>query len=500
MTALTSLHGEKLRARLRDPYPAYPEGRFAGRGIVVVAGGSQIFTNAYVLISILRLTLGCRLPIELWHFRNEVSEAMRASLDNLDVSFRDASAILAASGERLDDAWQLKSYALAWSGFAEVLLLDADQVPLRDPAELFDWPQFREAGAVFWPDVVDLREDCPIWELLGLPPRRQRSLESGQLLVDKRRNWVALLLAVRLNADADVVYELIYGDKDTYLLAWELAGATHALVPHQPLLDDFAFVQRDFAGAPLFQHRSNSKWLYAGKQQAVEGFRLLDECLSAIATLREAWNGRVFFPPDRDADAREAERQLAGHSFTLDLREASPVSLVLLANCEFGSGRSSDRQNWWVESREGGPILLFTDGERVTYRFTQATAEHWEGERFIGATRAVTLRQRSAPGGEPKVEAGGLVEQLLEASGLLADPMLPLPVEMFQALSRIQPDAVERLRNFATQQLNGREAVADRVLALAEAVAEKRGAAAKPVMRKNTLVMYYVRNTGEDAQ
>lgn len=37
--------------------------------------------------------------------------------------------------------------------FKEVLLLDADVVPMRDPAYLFDDPQYRKDGNYFWGDI-----------------------------------------------------------------------------------------------------------------------------------------------------------------------------------------------------------------------------------------------------------------------------------------------------------------------------------------------------------
>lgn len=36
--------------------------------------------------------------------------------------------------------------------FDDVLMLDSDNIPVRDPAFLFDSVEFKELGAVFWPD------------------------------------------------------------------------------------------------------------------------------------------------------------------------------------------------------------------------------------------------------------------------------------------------------------------------------------------------------------
>ena len=81
---------------------------------------------------------------------------MRALLEELDVELIDAHAVQATHPGSIADGWQLKPYAILHSCFQEVLLLDADQVPVRDPAEVFRWPQYLETGALFWPDIVDL--------------------------------------------------------------------------------------------------------------------------------------------------------------------------------------------------------------------------------------------------------------------------------------------------------------------------------------------------------
>jgi len=92
---------------------AMPESRFSGRGIVVCAGGARIFTCAYVLISVLRKTLGCRLPIEVWHFGvGEISPAMAALLGEFDVDLIDATPLIAERKARIFDGWQLKPFAL----------------------------------------------------------------------------------------------------------------------------------------------------------------------------------------------------------------------------------------------------------------------------------------------------------------------------------------------------------------------------------------------------
>ena len=277
----------------------YPAGRFSDRGIIVCAGGIQIFVNAYVLLRVLRETLSCTLPVQLWHIGpQEISPIMRRLLEELEVELVDADTVRIVHPTRLVDGWQLKPYAILHSRFREVLLLDADQVPVRDPSEVFRWPQYLDTGALFWPDTVDLAAHNPVWSLCGLAPRQCVSLDSGQLLVDKEKHWSALHLTLQLNEQAEIFYRLIYGDKDTFLIGWLLAGAPRAVVPHQPLIDPRCRIQRDFDGEPLFQHRTNAKWTYAEPQVKIPNFIHEQACRSFLSDLRYAWNGRLSLHPN----------------------------------------------------------------------------------------------------------------------------------------------------------------------------------------------------------
>ena len=137
-----------MRARitaLLETIEPYPRGRFQGRGIVVCAGGARMFLNAYVLLRILRETLRSALPIQLWHLGPlELSTAMRALIDDLDVERVDAFAVRAKDPVAVADGWQLKPYAVLHSRFEEVLLLDADQVRCGIPRSCSIGPSIRK--------------------------------------------------------------------------------------------------------------------------------------------------------------------------------------------------------------------------------------------------------------------------------------------------------------------------------------------------------------------
>jgi hypothetical protein len=54
---------------------------------------------------------------------------------------------------RILAGWESKVFAVQHAPYEEVLFLDADNLPARDPSFLFDEPLYRQTGAVFWPDL-----------------------------------------------------------------------------------------------------------------------------------------------------------------------------------------------------------------------------------------------------------------------------------------------------------------------------------------------------------
>lgn len=438
----------QLAATLRAWQPSIPVDQLAGRGIVIAAGGATVFTNAYVLVSVLRRTLHCRLPIEVWHLgATEMSASMAALLEELDVSVVDAAPLISKHGDGVRDGWQLKSFAMLWSRFAEVLLLDADQVPVYDPAACFDWPQYREIGTVFWPDVVDLLGSNPVWSALGLPSRTTRSMESGQVLIDKRKCLRALAMTVRLNTAADLLYQLIYGDKDSFLLGWELAGQPFAFVPHRPFRDDRVLVQRDFSGAPLFQHRTGAKWRYGGVQHAIENFIHQAACLDALERLRQRWSGRIFHLPDRTVAARRMEAELVAQgSFELAIDQDERLVITLQRFGEIAEGRALDRENWWCEETLSGPKLVLGRPEGSTYEFQPIGGGYWTGRRLRPPIVPASLTSPATA--TPRAETEGLADELVRAARLEGpDPDLTALANALRLLGRVEPSVIERLRH-----------------------------------------------------
>src|SRR5437868_10865509 len=179
-----------------DAVPAYPKRRYHGRGVVIAGGGERFFPSLYVTIRALR-HLGSSLPIQVWYLgrKREMPAKRKALLASFQVECVDADLVRRRHPARRLDGWELKVFATLHCSFEEVLVLDADCYPCRNPDFLFERADYRARGASFWPDTspIDLRLS---WSAFGVPdPRRLGTIESGQFLVDKRQCWLALNLA-----------------------------------------------------------------------------------------------------------------------------------------------------------------------------------------------------------------------------------------------------------------------------------------------------------------
>jgi hypothetical protein len=368
--------------RAADEAGDWPGSDQCRQGIVICAGGPVMLTNAYVLLRVLRDIPKCELPIEIWHLgTHEMPGFIADMFVAMGCRIKDASSRLAERDNRISDGWQLKSYALCHSQFEQVLLLDADQVPLKDPAELFEWPEFQRTGAVAWPDIIDISEQNPAWTMLGLQPRQVCSWESGQLCVDRRRHWRAINLALEMNRRADTFYQLVYGDKDIFLLAWLLCGSDFALVPERPYQSDYFLCQRDFAGTPLFQHRSNCKWSLTEENFQPDGFGLALECEAILEELREVWDGRIFHAPSRSLAARRAEQALMEQrNFEYAVATQPASSAELLPGHQIGKGRSDNLVNWYVRDGDAGLELIFCDRLKIFATLSQDHDGNWAGK------------------------------------------------------------------------------------------------------------------------
>lgn len=204
-----------------------------GRGIVLTAGDDQA---PFLLTTIPTFRkLGCNLPIEVMYLGDsDLSEDYRQELEDLDgVITRDIAQMVNDEGWKLA-GWAAKPFAILLSSFREVIFIDADSLFFTNPEVLFDDPAYQKTGALFFKDRLIMPENKKRWlqQILPKPISRQvkqsrfwtgdsgHMQESGVVVVDKWRHFVALLLVTRMNGpDRDGnkdegrvgVYDMVYG-------------------------------------------------------------------------------------------------------------------------------------------------------------------------------------------------------------------------------------------------------------------------------------------------
>lgn len=223
--------------------PNHPVGAFAGRGIVILAGGKYSEIAATTL-GMIRL-LGSRLPVEVWMIDPiEEKEGWCEELSSQGVACRFVSDYL-SDMSAFSHHYQLKIPAIMFSSFEEVLYLDADSLPVINPDHVFDAPAYMNTGAVLWPDYWFATESPFTPFITGQAPRKSNTVphfktaESGQMLWNKEKHWKSLCLSAYYNYFGPTYFYTLFtqggpgwGDKDTFPTALRALKANWTMISH----------------------------------------------------------------------------------------------------------------------------------------------------------------------------------------------------------------------------------------------------------------------------
>ena len=403
------IHHQRLLDEAIQSVPPYPAERFAGAGIVIVAGGPRYYTSAWVCLSMLRRVLDCRLPIQVWYLGpHEMSPRMIELLHRFDVECIDALEVQRNHPTRAFGGWQTKPYAILHSRFKEVIYIDADNVPLMDPANLLECTEFRATGAIFWPDIRSLRAENPIWEICRVPYRDEPEFESGQIVVEKVRSWTALHLTMHLNEQSDFYYQYVHGDKETFHLAWRMLDQPFCMPstpptwtvgvinPGDPDLAD-VIQQHDFDGRVVFHHRTGAKWSAWGKNFRMPNFEYEAICQQALDELKQEWDGRVdAVLPIVGASAAEAEILRSCYYLYRRIGWDERV-LSFLPGQRIGNGGTHWEQTWRLKEEPGRQSLVIEGWKGVTCTLTRDSDGVWRGRWLYQERMPVELTPLTGP-------------------------------------------------------------------------------------------------------
>eukprot|EP00927_Polykrikos_kofoidii_P016269 TRINITY_DN17332_c0_g1_i1.p1 TRINITY_DN17332_c0_g1~~TRINITY_DN17332_c0_g1_i1.p1 ORF type:complete len:467 (-),score=43.87 TRINITY_DN17332_c0_g1_i1:41-1441(-) len=233
------------------------------RGIVVIGGTSHrpgISSNSYTINALLAIAqlrrVGCMLPIELWHDNDPALAGAYHTEVVLALAHPSSRVILRnffhVLGGRHARTYQLTTLALLNSAFEEALYIDADNLLLKDPTQLFDWQEYRKTGAVFWPDFFMVNPWAKLWRIIGKSPQPTWCVESGQMLLNISQHVKTLTLAHYFNQRGPArFYNWSHGDADLFFFAWQALDAPFSMAPPLAIAGDL--VNSSFCGHTILQ-------------------------------------------------------------------------------------------------------------------------------------------------------------------------------------------------------------------------------------------------------
>jgi hypothetical protein len=387
-------HKELFRDHLAT-LPPYPDGRWSGRGIVSAVTAKPGWTSgkylehgylpaAYVMVKELR-RLGCTLPVTFCHLGPaEWCPSLTKLVEPLGVDVIDLFEWERTDRFRILSGFESKVAAVYASRYEEVLFLDADNVPVRNPEFLFASEGYRAAGSVFWVDLspVDRPDWLPpvVWDALNIPydPTHAPDFESGQFVIDKRRAWKGLSAARWINEHSDRYYAVVFGDKSTFRLGWAATGTPYVTPPVSPGWNGAAILQYGTDGRLLFEHCVQNKPSLRGYPR--QGcLTHPGEANGHLAELRALWDGTIWGEsPSADDAAKVATLVNRKFLYTRKLPAGDDRRVVrLLDDGRVGRGAAAREFGWSVH--DGKLAVTGFDGE-LTMILDELPDGSWTGK------------------------------------------------------------------------------------------------------------------------
>ncbi|GLE03626.1 hypothetical protein PINS_up012528 [Pythium insidiosum] len=234
------------------------------RGIVMVIY-EKLLLGAYVSVRSLR-AMGSTLPVEMWYKSSETNvnhPLLRLLVSEYGVYLREIDDPLATR-------FYTKLHAVFYSAFDHVLLLDADNFPVRDPSYLFETKEYLDTGAMFWPDfwkpgntIFNIHENSFVWPVFGLDYVNMFEQESGQVLINRRKHWAAMNVLMYYGFSLPRIHEemrLVWGDKDLFRFAWMKTDSSFYMIPRPPGSAGTKHTDYElFCGVTMVQHDPDGK-------------------------------------------------------------------------------------------------------------------------------------------------------------------------------------------------------------------------------------------------
>ncbi|KAI9806595.1 MAG: hypothetical protein M1825_006052 [Sarcosagium campestre] len=256
------------------------------RGLVTTAGGAYM-PILIVSLRMLRRT-GSQLPVEVFLSSPDEYEPLicEAVLKELNAKCVILSDILESVPEPLEiKTYQFKAFAMLFSSFEEILFIDADNIVVNIPEDLFDSEPFISKHMVTWPDFWANTASELFFEIVSQPVPSmsvRQSTESGQILISKKTHSSTLLLSAYYNYwGPSHYYRLLSqhapgeGDKETFLAAATAVNASFYAVSERVSAIGYRY-QDKFHGTAMVQYNPTDD--YNLTQQGL--YRVIDRSVA----------------------------------------------------------------------------------------------------------------------------------------------------------------------------------------------------------------------------
>lgn len=220
-----------MRRKQKEQEKIHSEGTNGGRGIVMAAGDHDAAIRARTNIRLLQ-SYNSTIPVEIFHFPGELSARERKLLASLSQSKQEGHegmrvTLRSVKGVGKGNDWKqfhIKGAAIQQSSFDEILYLDTDSYPLRNPDYIFQTKQWNQTGLLLWPDYTKSHPTNPLWRLLGQQCRNEYEVESGQMFISRALHQDLMWLVEYFAVHHSEFYGFMGGDRDSFRAAALLLG------------------------------------------------------------------------------------------------------------------------------------------------------------------------------------------------------------------------------------------------------------------------------------
>lgn len=233
------------------------------RGIVSTAGGKYLPVIT-VSLRMLRRS-GSKLPMEVFlstydeyepYICNNVFRKLNARCVIMEPILKSSVSIQSIKN------YQLKIFAMLFSSFEDMLFLDADVLPMKDPDTILRSELYQTSKMILWPDYWQSTASPLFFQVSGqnIPALDAvATTESGEIAVSKRTHAKSLMLAAYYNYfGPQYFYPLLsqgapgQGDKETFLAAATAVGEPYYQVL-RPVVAVGHNVGNSFQGSAMVQ-------------------------------------------------------------------------------------------------------------------------------------------------------------------------------------------------------------------------------------------------------